>query len=343
MMKLPKLLLPLVDKIVCSDLPKFRKHKAIGLLFDGAALNRNQRSAIFEQFGDSTRKDFVNLVIWGDEDEDTSWGPKAFRDDCTITVDTNTEAGIWAAGEGTVITLTGVVVTGTLSSNRYGVGMGVAAYDSGVLDLSGSVTGTAGPGVVAQSGGSVTLHDASVVQDSQFAAVVVWDGAATLRGVTLDGVVAHETADLRLGGGAAVYVDGPTAPSALTLDEVTVTGVLEGVYLLGPGTFLLQNSILTGPNRGYGIVATDGVVPWNGTTGLRILADTVKNWQIGVLLDGSSANVSETTWFGNVFDVVQTRCSDAVPPVEGGGDLGVSALCTDLIWPISTPAWISLE
>ena len=81
-MKLPASLLPLVDKIVCSDLPKFRKQKAIGLLFDGAALNRNQRGAIFEQFGDSTRKDFVNLVIWGDEDQDNSWGPKAFRGDC---------------------------------------------------------------------------------------------------------------------------------------------------------------------------------------------------------------------------------------------------------------------
>ncbi len=259
------------------------------------------------------------------------------------TVDANTEAGIWVAGEGSAVTLTGVVVTGTLSSNRYGVGMGVAAYDLGVLDLSGSISGTAGPGVVAQSSGAVTLHDASLVQDSQFASVVVSDAAATLRGVTLDGVVAYETADLRLGAGAAVYVYGPTTPSALTLDEVTVTGVLEGVYLLGPGAFLIQNSILTGPNRGYGIVATLGVVPWNGSTGLRILADTVKNWQIGVLLDASSANISETTWFGNVFDVVQTQCSDTVPPVEGGGDLGVSALCTDVVWPVTTPDWIALE
>ena len=80
-MKLPKALAPLADRIVCSDLPKFKKEKQIGLLFDGSTLNKNQRKTLLELFGDSQRGDFVNLVDWGDEDDDTSWGPKAFRDD----------------------------------------------------------------------------------------------------------------------------------------------------------------------------------------------------------------------------------------------------------------------
>ena len=259
-----------------------------------------------------------------------------------LTVDGNTEAGLWSSGDGSAITVTESMVTGTRSAARYGVAMGVVGFDRGILDFSGTISGTAGPGAVAQSSGSVSIHDEAVIEDSQFASLVVWDATATLRGVTLDGVVAQASDTLTLGGGAAVYLQSAEGVSALTLDEVTVSGVLEGVYLMGPGAYLVQNSTLSGPRRGYGVYAAGGVSPWDGTTGLRILADTVKDWEVGVLLEASSATVTDAVWFGNEVDVVQTGCSDAVPPIDGGGDLGVSVLCSDAVWPSFLPVWIPL-
>ncbi len=76
-MKLASALASLANKIVCSDLPKFRKKDSIGILFDASGFNRAQWSAIFEQFGDCEPNDYKNLLVPKDDDE----GGWTFRDD----------------------------------------------------------------------------------------------------------------------------------------------------------------------------------------------------------------------------------------------------------------------
>ena len=80
-MKLPSALAKLADRVVCSDLRRFKKKDTIGILFDAGTYRRAKLRAIFEQFADCQRGDYANLVVWGGDDEDSSWGPKAFRDD----------------------------------------------------------------------------------------------------------------------------------------------------------------------------------------------------------------------------------------------------------------------
>jgi hypothetical protein len=84
-MKLPTDLARLVDKMVDSDLRKFKKQDTLGLLFDASTFNRAQEHALLaEQFGDCSHGDFADLLIWPEEDEadEDSLRRPAFRDDC---------------------------------------------------------------------------------------------------------------------------------------------------------------------------------------------------------------------------------------------------------------------
>jgi hypothetical protein len=83
----------------------------------------------------------------------------------------------------------------------------------------------------------------------------------------------------------------------------------------GHGLELVKPDGTTFLAHGDGVVATSGVSAWDGSFGLLLDGNEIQGaLRAGVMLDGSSADLSGNTFAGNAMDLVWQRCDGVEEP-----------------------------
>jgi len=244
----------------------------------------------------------------------------------------NAEIGIIAIDDGTDIALLDVEVWDTRRVHSMTVAGGVASQDDAELFASDLlVSGTEGPGLCATSRASIHCSGCEL-PDNTFAGAMAWNGGALdLSDTTISGT----RPDANEGGGVGIYAwdrrADTTAPASLTIDTVTIEDQpFAAVWLDDDGSYSIVDSTLVGgygyeeayPDgtsrifHGDGIVATGGVSTWNGSRGLFLQGNEIRDaYRAGVLLDGSTAELAGNTFTGNSADVIWQDCDGVDEPV----------------------------
>jgi len=243
----------------------------------------------------------------------------------------NTEIGFHASGYGTEVVLQDVEVRDTRRTHETTVAPGVVSQKGARLFASDLlVNGSDGPGLMATTG-ALSCTDCDLSDNTFAAALAVSGGSIDLSGTTISGT----RPDANEGGGIGVFVSATKAglhgPPSLTLDDVTVEDQpYAALWLIGDGSYSITNSTLvagygyeeTYPDgtskifHGDGIVAADGVSAWDGSRGLLLQDNEIRDAvRTGVLLDGSSATLTNNTFTGNATDVIWQDCDGWVEPV----------------------------
>ncbi len=243
------------------------------------------------------------------------------------TVQANTDIGIFVEGNGTTVDLHDTLVTETRRGRTTGLALGLVAQDGGLVRATGvEVSETEGCGVYAISGGQVELERTRITGNS-FAGALVLNGSMTLSGAT----VTDTLPDAEWGGGFGVYAGDIFGAPSLTLTDTTIgPQPYAAVWLDGRGTYDIEGNALSGSTgierggftmHGNAVFAENGVTAWDGTTGLRLAGNTFDGAsEVGVLLDGSSADLDGNTWADNGADLLQQRCDGVVQLTEDEPD-----------------------
>ncbi len=231
------------------------------------------------------------------------------------TVQGNTDTGVFAASFGTVV---GLVDTTILDTRRGRIGCfaaGVSAeYGASVEGTDSDISGTEGPGVYISSGSWVSL-DGTQITENTAAGAIILDGTLALTAST----ITNTLPDAEWGGGFGVYGTDHFGPPTLTvLDSTIGPHAYAAIWLDGDGTYDIEHNSLSGSPgvdqhgntiHGNGLFAEHGVTAWHGRTGLLLVDNTFSDAsEIGVLLDGSSAELDGNSWFGNGTDIRQQLC-----------------------------------
>jgi hypothetical protein len=236
----------------------------------------------------------------------------------------NGTIGVLVANEGSVATLTDVLISDTRRGDAYTVGVAVAVVDG--AELTGSrltATGTQGPGLYAMSPGTRLVCTDCIVEAAQFAGIVAEQGAE----VELSGCeIAHTEVGSNVGGGVGIWASAEAAePTTLHVQDSTISdNPVGGVWLSGPGSYHLQrNELQGGPGEergslvrcGDAVYARAGVSAWDGELGLYLEGNTLRDGHgAGLFLDGATATLAGNTWDANTVDVVAQGSACAVPP-----------------------------
>ncbi len=244
------------------------------------------------------------------------------------TVQESTEVGLLATGAGTTAELVDTVVVRTRRGRETSLATGVSAQLDALLRLhSSEVSETEGPGLYIGDGAGAELDGVRLTRNT-FAGAVVLDGAVRLT----DSTISDTRSDAEWGGGFGVYALDNAGPPTITLLDSTIgPHDYAAVWLDGPGTYEIEGNQLSGSEgidqgghilHGNALFAENGVTAWDGATGLRLADNTfTSSSEIGVLLDGSSAELDDNSWFDNGTDVRQQACDgpDGISgPDEGG-------------------------
>ena len=246
-------------------------------------------------------------------------------DGCTV--EGNYEVGILVLDEGTVH-LSDVEVRNTHRSSLYTVAVGVCSQEYASLIANELIVAdTEGVGLFATWYGGLSCSNCNLT-DSSFAGALAWSsGAIDLSTTNISGT----RSDANEGGGIGIYASDRTNPPSLMLDTVTIQDQpYAALWLGGDGSFSITNSTLVGgygyertyPDgtssifHGDGVVATGGVSAWDGSQGLLLEGNEIRDaFRAGVLLDGSSAELVENTFTGNTTDVIWQDCDGVDEPV----------------------------
>ena len=242
-------------------------------------------------------------------------------------VEGNSAVGIHVSGEGTAVLLSDVEVRNTHRTHWTTVAIGIVSqvYASLIADEL-IVADTEGVGLFATWYGGLSCSNCNL-SDNSFAGGLAWaSGAIDLSTTTISGT----RPDANEGGGIGIYASDNFGPASLTLDTVTIEDQpYAALWLDGDGSYSITNSTLVGgyghelfyPNgtssifHGDGIVATGGVSAWDGSQGLLLQGNEFRDaYRAGVLLDGSSAELSENTPTGNPIDVIWQDCDGIDEP-----------------------------
>jgi hypothetical protein len=270
--------------------------------------------------------------------------------ECTAClVEGNAEAGIYAAGRGTKVTLKGTEILDSRPSTHRSTGIGIFATQHGVVDGRGlSVRGSAGAGALVTSGGSLLLK-ASSIEESGFAGVAAI-GASTL--IFEGGRLAGTTPGTSDGGGVGLFAWGANAAPRTSLRNVRfLRNPVAGAFLRGAGAYSFDACAFSGSGglalnstvsvHGHGVVATEGVARWDGAMGLIVDGSLFDgNARADVLLDGSTGTLGANNVGAGSYSVQQQGC-DPNPPLEVerlDADLAEIRLCQqpeDLVLPLA--------
>ncbi len=243
------------------------------------------------------------------------------------TVQGNTEIGVYASGDGTTVDLAGSSVIGTRKGRNTGLAVGIAVQTGARIHASDSVVSdTSGPGVYVAGGGLAEV-DHTELGGNAFAGVLLTDGAAALASCA----ISDSSPDAEWGGGFGVYVHDRGGRSDLSVEDSTIgPHDYAAIWFDGPGAYDIEGNILSGGEgleqgsatlHGNAIFAENGVVAWNGATGLRLTDNAFSGATgIAVLLDGSSAGLDGNSWSANGADVRQQACEGAVPLTDAEPD-----------------------
>lgn len=235
-------------------------------------------------------------------------------------VERSTEVGVLAHSVGTTLELIDTDVGETRRGRESGLATGVVAQEDAWVRLSGGhIQGAEGLGLYAGAGGVAEL-DGVQLNDNQFAAVMVGDGAVTLAGCGISGTLP----DTEWGGGFGIYaLNDRGAPTLTLLDSTVGPHAYAAVWIDGPGSYDIERNALSGSSgvpsgtatlHGNAVFAERGVAPWNGTTGLYLSGNSFAAApEISVLLDGASATLDDNSWSGNGTDLRVQRCEEANP------------------------------
>jgi hypothetical protein len=223
-------------------------------------------------------------------------------------------------------------------------GFGVAVDDSSAelleVDITDTVRGSAqtlAVGVLSNAGSTLQARSL-LVEGTQGAAFVATGAVADCTGCTLldntfagvvavgslveivDSTLSGTGPDATLGGGFGVFADGSEFPFELLLTgSVLDDHELAAVYVRGPGSALIEDTVLVGGPAQRSVWPTGTAVFASGTAsgpyGLQLVSNTLRDSEgAGLFLDGGTATLSGNLWEGNTVDIWQQLCADALPP-----------------------------
>ena len=233
----------------------------------------------------------------------------------------NTELGIVATLEGTEAVLQDVEVRNTRQGADITVAIGLACQARSTMTATDVVVSqTDGPGLMATSSGRLSCSRCELT-DNTFAGAVAWGGSYL--GLA-DAVISGTAANANEGGGFGVYVSDRPEPSSLVVEDTTIEDQpYAALWLDGDGSYSIRNSTLVAGNgmeleypdgtttvqHGDAVVATGGVTAWDGTSGLLLEGNEIRDApRAGVLLDASSATLTDNTFTGNDIDLIWQAC-----------------------------------
>lgn len=249
----------------------------------------------------------------------------------------NSPLGAYASGDGSLLQLTDVQVTGTVRSRHAGMAMGAVAEQAATIEaVRLTVQDTAGLGLYSATG-TLICEDCTLVDNAFAGAAVVGGGRMELTGATITGT----GPDDEYGGGVGVYASDLIAASTLSLFDSTIgSHPYAAAWLDGNGAYDLERNTLSGgPGvrsganllHGNAVFAERGVTAWQGTSGLNLVGNTfVDTPDVAVFLHGAAATLDGNTWSGGGVSVRQQLCQTA-GDVAGGDllDLPDAQLCPD--------------
>ena len=254
--------------------------------------------------------------------------------------DSNAEIGIFANYADTVL-LENVEVNQTCRASNMTVATGVVSQrGSTVIASDVVVTETEGVGLYASSMGTLTCTGCEIGA-SAFAGAIVMGGSDLHLS---DSTISDTTADANEGGGIGIYASEFIAPCGLTVENTTIEGQpLAAVWLDGAGSYSIRDSTLVG---GYGmelvypdgstaiqhgdaVVAAGGVTAWDGTSGLLLGGNHIRDAiRAGLFLDASSATLQDNTFTDNTTDLVWQDCEGVLEP-QGLDGVSTVDYCPD--------------
>ncbi len=316
------------------------------LTTDRCTLQGNTDCGVFAD-GEATTVDLVDTEVLDTSERPDGGGGRGVgiqngaaltAEGCTIAG--NTEVGVLVTRGGAKADLADTNILDTHRGRAMGFALGLSPQFGAVVFVSDAeISGTEGPGFYAASDASADL-DGVLVTGNTFAGVVLLDASVTLTRAAITDTLP----DMEWGGGLGVYTHDEWGPPALTLLESTIgPHDYAAVWLDGPGSYDIEGNQLSGGTgidqgghtlHGNAVFAENGVASWDGTTGL-LLADNALSGaaEIGVLLDGSSAQLESNSWSGNGTDVRQQDCDgEGVVPVTEDEALNIPS---SLICPAS--------
>lgn len=239
-----------------------------------------------------------------------------------------TEAGVWASGEGTTLTLRDALVEGTISTGALSAGSGVAVSlgaEATLIDV--RLAHNDGPGLWVNAEGAVSGQDV-VSASNGFAGAVVYASTLSLQG----GEIIDAVARPGRAGGVGILSNFVFVPSKITLQDVRFAGHrYGGLYLRGEGSYEVrdcrfEDSGSDGPSTAGGVFATEGVEAWHEVqptgahAGLLIEGCSFSSLASdAIVLDRSSATVEDGSFSSlGGEQIVWQRCEGVDPPsVEG--------------------------
>ena len=265
-------------------------------------------------------------------------GAAAVASGCTL--DNNRDVSVHVDA-GAFLDLSRTVVTRTRRPEGDETAARGITCQTGALLLASDITVelTEGPGLFLADGGEIECVDC-VLRDNTFAGAVTWWGSR----LTLDGAeIADNGPDAQLGGGLGLYLSNRFEESHLLLrDSVIEEHAFAGIWLEsgwypeGSSCQLVGNELSGGVGHelapgvhahGDAVFATGGMPAWDGTSGLLLENNTLRDSAgAGVFLHGSSALLSSNTYLDNAVDVWQQACEETPSPV-GVEEAPVTELC----------------
>ena len=253
-------------------------------------------------------------------------GAALWAEDCLV--EGNTEVGILSCHGGTTVHLSNVEVLETRRPAIYSVAAGMVSQHGAFLSASDVVVSqTQGPGIFATQGGDLSCTGCELL-DNAYAGAGLWAGGTI---ALLDTTIAGTVPDANEGGGVGINASDRFRVGTLLIENTIIEDQpYSAIWLDGSGSFTIRDSTLVG---GYGmefeypdgtttmqhgdaVVVTGGVTAWDGANGLLLEGNEIQNAvRTGVLLDGSSAMLTNNSFTGNSTDLIWQDCDGVDEPV----------------------------
>ncbi len=275
----------------------------------------------------------VHDTTWPDgSSPEDGWGAYVGEDGelvlRAVDMNDNLGVGVLAQGEGTSLSVaegTRVRNTGISPSQIGSVGLGIVAQDLAEISVQdSSLEMVEGPAILVSMDASATVTD-TLLQDNQFAAVVVLGATLDLSGADIVGT----TASANLGGGWGLWISNdPYGAGKVTVTQSLIDGSGEGYCGIGvvgtgsePSSVAVSESVIrgmTGNPYGPTFFMGCGVFGLSVCEGLVLSGNTYEdNSGPHIFLEGATASVSgETITTNGKLDVLQEFCTCTSAPLD---------------------------
>ena len=264
-------------------------------------------------------------------------GAYLMAEDCLL--ERNVEQGVFVSGNDSSVYLSNVEVRQTHRGSFTTVAAGLLCQWGATIDASNVVVSeTEGVGAIAFLDGELHCRGCSV-SDSAFSGILVRGGGSL---VLQDSTISGTIPDANEGGGVGIYASDWYGPATLVVDNTTIEDQpLSAVWLNGNGSYTVLDSELVGgygllreyPDgetvllHGDGVLATAGVTSWDGSSGLRLQGNDIRDaYRAGILLDGASARLADNAVSGGSADLIWQDCEGIEEP-SGLDSVGIVDYC----------------